>query len=259
MVELLATVLVIICASVAVHHILQNRRKNNVLLQSDTRNRRILVVIAHPDDECMFFAPTILSLRQCGQYNLYLLCLSSGNYNQQGRLRQQELMESCRVLGIRQNNVFILDRRDISDDPNVTWDKTLIARLLADYVKEYYIDMIFTFDEYGVSGHVNHRSLYHGCRHFLSSPGCPAGVEGYKLVSVNLLRKYSSIFELSISYFSSNMIFISSWSDVWNAQAAMYKHRSQFVWFRVLYIIFSRYMVINSYEPIITEKINGHG
>lgn len=78
MVELLATALVIICASVAVHHILQNRRKNKVLLQSDTRNRRILIVIAHPDDECMFFAPTILNLRQCGQYDLYLLCLSSG-------------------------------------------------------------------------------------------------------------------------------------------------------------------------------------
>lgn len=38
----------------------------------------ILLVIAHPDDECMFFAPTILNLLKEG-YTVYLLCLSAGN------------------------------------------------------------------------------------------------------------------------------------------------------------------------------------
>ena len=28
------------------------------------------------------------------------------------------------------------------DDPSVTWDKTVIAKLLAAYVKDYYIDIV---------------------------------------------------------------------------------------------------------------------
>ena len=38
---------------------------------------RTLLVTAHPDDECMFFAPTVLELlrRRC---SLFMLCLSTG-------------------------------------------------------------------------------------------------------------------------------------------------------------------------------------
>ncbi len=38
----------------------------------------ILLIIAHPDDECMFFAPTILSLTRAAPQSVYLLCLSQG-------------------------------------------------------------------------------------------------------------------------------------------------------------------------------------
>lgn len=37
---------------------------------------RALIVTAHPDDECMFFAPTILALS--AKCTLFLLCLSEG-------------------------------------------------------------------------------------------------------------------------------------------------------------------------------------
>lgn len=39
--------------------------------------RRVLLITAHPDDECMFFGPVILQLikESC---NVYLLCLSQG-------------------------------------------------------------------------------------------------------------------------------------------------------------------------------------
>ena len=42
--------------------------------------RGILLVTAHPDDECMFFAPTILMLQQLIDAEIHLLCLSSGKY-----------------------------------------------------------------------------------------------------------------------------------------------------------------------------------
>lgn len=38
----------------------------------------VLLITAHPDDECMFFAPTILALTRLAPENVYLLCLSNG-------------------------------------------------------------------------------------------------------------------------------------------------------------------------------------
>lgn len=40
--------------------------------------KRVLIVTAHPDDESMFFGPTILSLTKRNACNVYLLCLSNG-------------------------------------------------------------------------------------------------------------------------------------------------------------------------------------
>jgi N-acetylglucosaminylphosphatidylinositol deacetylase len=43
------------------------------------RNRRICLLIAHPDDEAMFFAPTVLALTRPETGNhLKILCLSNG-------------------------------------------------------------------------------------------------------------------------------------------------------------------------------------
>ena len=38
---------------------------------------KVLLITAHPDDECMFFAPTIISLTQ-NDVEVFLLCLSEG-------------------------------------------------------------------------------------------------------------------------------------------------------------------------------------
>ena len=51
---------------------------------------RILLITAHPDDECMFFAPTVLSLGSSVRAELFLLCLSEGGYEllMNGNLRR---------------------------------------------------------------------------------------------------------------------------------------------------------------------------
>jgi N-acetylglucosaminylphosphatidylinositol deacetylase len=43
------------------------------------RNKRICLLIAHPDDEAMFFAPTVMALARPETGNhIKILCLSSG-------------------------------------------------------------------------------------------------------------------------------------------------------------------------------------
>lgn len=44
--------------------------------------KRVLIVTSHPDDECMFFGPVILSIQKTVS-KIYLLCLSQGNHDKQ--------------------------------------------------------------------------------------------------------------------------------------------------------------------------------
>lgn len=44
-------------------------------------SKRILFITAHPDDECMFFGPTILYYTRKKNCVVYLMCLSTGVLN----------------------------------------------------------------------------------------------------------------------------------------------------------------------------------
>ena len=52
--------------------------------------RRVLLVISHPDDESMFFGPTIQALRRAGA-RTHILCLSNGDADGLGAVREKEL------------------------------------------------------------------------------------------------------------------------------------------------------------------------
>ena len=41
--------------------------------------RVVLLITAHPDDECMFFAPFLL--QSCPTSHVHVLCLTTGNWN----------------------------------------------------------------------------------------------------------------------------------------------------------------------------------
>jgi hypothetical protein len=49
----------------------------DLLLDSRDDDRTALILTAHPDDEVMFFTPTVLALVDAG-WNVSALCLSSG-------------------------------------------------------------------------------------------------------------------------------------------------------------------------------------
>ena len=70
--------------------------------------RRVLLVTSHPDDECMFFGPTILSLTKNPAVSLFLLCMSNGDYRREGQTRKGELYQACKVLGIQEDNITVL-------------------------------------------------------------------------------------------------------------------------------------------------------
>jgi N-acetylglucosaminylphosphatidylinositol deacetylase len=108
---------------------------------------RVLLVIAHPDDEAMFFSPVLAYLRQEG-HAVDLLCISSGtrsgappgapshhpagNYYGLGELRKRELRASCAVFGIQECRVE--EQPGLEDGPH-EWDAVAVARLVLDQLR----------------------------------------------------------------------------------------------------------------------------
>ena len=77
----------------------------------DGRHGRAVVtlVVAHPDDECMFFAPAMARLGSSPpeaaetsgtKVRWTVLCLSNGNAYGLGKLREKELYLSCETLKV---------------------------------------------------------------------------------------------------------------------------------------------------------------
>jgi len=228
----------------------------------------------------MFFAPTLLALTdpELGNH-VKILCLSSGDSDGLGETRKKELTKSGVSLGLRkEDDVFIVESPEFPDSMTTTWDKEKIANLLSSAFAPNLskpmknksldaptatIDVLVTFDKFGVSSHPNHISLFHGAHHFITSlihnrPGWGCPVDLYTLTSISILRKYTSFFDSILSMLlvvvqkkqngehPSPLLFMSGPQEVRAAQKAMTTaHKSQMRWFRWGWIGLSRYMVVN--------------
>ncbi|KAM6163011.1 N-acetylglucosaminyl-phosphatidylinositol de-N-acetylase [Rhynchocyon petersi] len=207
---------------------------------------RTLLVIAHPDDEALFFAPTVLGLASL-KHRLSLICFSTGNFYNQGEIRKKELLKSCAVLGIPSSRIMIIDNRAFPDDPGVQWDTEHVASILLQHTEANGINLVVTFDARGVSGHINHIALYTAVRTLHSEGRLPKGCSVLTLQTVNVVRKYISLLDLPFSRLQAqNVIFVLTSEEVTQAKRAVSCHQSQLLWFRYLYVFFSRYLRINS-------------
>ena len=65
-------------------------------------------------------------------YEVFLLCLSSGNFDGLGSVRKVELEAAGVKLGIQKSNIFI---EDFQDNPDLVWDENAIALTLQRSVK----------------------------------------------------------------------------------------------------------------------------
>ncbi|GAA5919630.1 hypothetical protein JCM6882_006882 [Rhodosporidiobolus microsporus] len=221
------------------------------LIASELRAAQsVLWVIAHPDDESFFFAPTFLSLLG-GRYVTQgaLLCLSVGDFDGAGHLRRVELKRSCAELGISGERCEVVDVPDLPDDPAVWWDLKAVETQVRQAVARWETDAIITFDRHGVSGHGNHRAV--GAALQTISQSDPEFPPTFAVRSTFVAFKFTSFLLLPVvlakhaAYGAgqrSASLFVNSWRQYGRARASFDAHASQARWFRSLFVTFSRYL-----------------
>lgn len=212
------------------------------------KSRRALLIVAHPDDETMFFAPTLHGLRLSGSA-IYMLCISTGNSGGIGVKRKYELAKAFAIHGLSLDNLTILDYEKFQDG-FVRWSKEELARVVLRYMQVLDVDTVITFDGYGISAHPNHIACFRAMQYLYTHGLIPAGVQVFILESVPVWRKYVIPLDGLISSCHSTFFYISSPVIYFVTLRAMWAHRSQMLWFRYLYMIFSRYILINTLKRI---------
>ena len=137
----------------------------------ESTKQEVLLIIAHPDDEIMFFYPTIINLLK-NKIKIRILCLCNGNFDGLGKIREGEFSQVMKMLRI--DNYKIINDEKLNDGIKVKWDENHIAARIKQYLSEEEgdsngkiinfnrIGIIITFDENGVTKHPNHSSCCHG-------------------------------------------------------------------------------------------------
>lgn len=221
-----------------------------------------LLVVAHPDDETMFFSPTILSL--ASELRLHVLCLSTGDYDGLGALRATELPRACAQLGVHAARVDVVDDDNLRDGPSTIWPSAVVSAHVRKALELHGLRRVITFDAGGVSGHANHVGVCHGVRLLAaeeaarsSSSSSAATLVVYELLSTGWLRRHLSFWEVAITIAAMalgqltacqgrprRVCFVSP--RPWACHLAMREHTSQYVWYRRLYVLLSRYVFVNT-------------
>ncbi|WWC68326.1 uncharacterized protein I206_102251 [Kwoniella pini CBS 10737] len=222
---------------------------------------RALLVTAHPDDEVMFFSPTILSLIQEG-WEVSGLCLSSGNDTGLGTIRKQELYGSYETLGVSRDRVKVIDHPDLQDSMSVHWDPALILNIVENHLNDHSAELIITFDEKGITNHPNHMAISKA----LSQTFHNKSIRLLHLKSPALLFKFTGpLYPIYLNILSilsritgrenfaekhMKFVVLSTSSQWYQSIQAMLSHKTQLVWFRWLYLTFSQLMWVNELKII---------
>ena len=94
---------------------------------------RILLVIAHPDDEVMFFTPLLRYLQSTSAI-VSILCLSDGNFEGIGTVRSLELIKCAAMFSIAAQDVHIVNYDQLQDGMKNDWPAHVIAEIVQRYI-----------------------------------------------------------------------------------------------------------------------------
>lgn len=128
---------------------------------NELKPKRMMVILAHPDDESFGMGGTLAKYSHQG-VQIILLCATRGEAgipgikpDEAGKIREQELRQAAKQLGIE---VYFLD---YLDDQLSNTDQTKLLEHIACWIDTVHPQVILTFSLDGVSGHPDHITVSH--------------------------------------------------------------------------------------------------
>ena len=217
------------------------------------RKRKVCLVIAHPDDEVMFFSPFLQNLSKFEVENLNVICLTN-----ELTVRADELKKClAQLLDLKsiECSVHIYDCYDSmtkSCREDYSTDEKLISKIKNLFKQNY---NFYTFDEQGVSGHINHKDCFYFLFELLGQLRSKSEIQNrhesftvsrlYKLKSCNIFKKYFLPLPNKKTEIYNTF---SQWRNAY--KAFRIGHKSQIRWYRHFWFYFSRYLFCLDFERV---------
>eukprot|EP01036_Dinobryon_divergens_P029606 gene29606-38728_t len=185
-----------------------------------------------------------------------ILCLSNGNAEGLGTIRTKELKKCCSLFNIDADRVFIIDHDRLQDGMNNVWPEEIVSDIIIEFTRLLNPDIIITFDERGVSGHINHIAAFRGLQ--MAYTGTlkreRPKLLALSLQSKGLCRKFAGILDILISYMNLTLrrevYVVCSMLSLINALRGIFIHRSQNLWYRRIFILVSSFSYVNSFNKL---------
>jgi LmbE family N-acetylglucosaminyl deacetylase len=159
--------------------------------------RTVLAVFAHPDDESLACGGTLARLADEG-VRVVLLCASHGERGSSadpavprgpdlGRVRECELLEAAKVLGI--SEVILLDH----PDGEIRWRNVeQLQEQIAQAITDHTPDLVITFDEDGLYWHLDHIGVHERTATAVKSFGSAAPPLYYVTIPHGVMREVTN-------------------------------------------------------------------
>jgi LmbE family N-acetylglucosaminyl deacetylase len=107
-----------------------------------------LLIVAHPDDETIFFGGLVLSLKK---RNWKIIVATDANADGQGRERREQFAAACKNLGVKNHEMW--------DFPDIFEQRLNTTKLIERLSKEEKPRMVFTHGIIGEYGHPHHQDV----------------------------------------------------------------------------------------------------
>jgi hypothetical protein len=115
--------------------------------------RCAMIVVAHPDDEVLFFLATIRRLVRCGARVVVACAASTFKTPSMSLVRMQEFNASCKALSVEGRMLGLKDLRDIPFDRS---ELRVALKRLSNKLKP---SVVYTHSPWGDYGHVHHSNV----------------------------------------------------------------------------------------------------
>lgn len=116
-----------------------------------TQKLNNLLVIAHPDDEALFFSGLLLNYKR---QKWTIVCVTDANADENGAKRKKDFVKSCKLLGIEKH--YFLGLPDVFNQRLPIED---IVFKLATLFKNILFDQVYTHGILGEYGHPHHQDV----------------------------------------------------------------------------------------------------